>query len=98
MHRKKGKREDDMSSMCLFHWGARRQWSHGKKTGKEVATKIQQAIERKIKKDSIRLLTPLPPPPFLPVLSLPQSFCLNSPNPFLNTYPPLIQLCYICSL
>lgn len=53
MHRKKGKREDDMSSMCLFHWGAGRQWFHGQKTGKEVATKIQQAIERKIKKKTL---------------------------------------------
>lgn len=40
-----------MSGMCLFHWGARRQWLVPlAETGKEVAAKTEQAIERKIKK------------------------------------------------
>lgn len=81
MHRKKGKREDDMSSMCLFHWGAGRQWFHGQKTGKGVATKIQQAIDRKIKKKTVRLLNPLPSPSFPPVLSHSSVFLSQQPHP-----------------
>lgn len=46
-----------------------------------VATKIQQAIDRKIKKKTVRLLNPLPSPSFPPVLSHSSVFLSQQPHP-----------------
>lgn len=50
MHRKKGKREHENAKDVSISRGARTQLVPLAETGKEVVAKIEQAIERKIKK------------------------------------------------